>query len=131
MPEMKISTLVWGAVAGIGLLIVVLLFAWIWLAYTPMWACIISGILSLALGVLSYFAQALIEKPVFGRGSAVVFGILGIGFLAGGAWLQPDANKVPCFIGVLIVALIVFGFGAWKIRDIEREKEILAKRKRR
>ncbi|MEM3396431.1 MAG: hypothetical protein QW620_03530 [Thermoplasmata archaeon] len=130
MAGVKLSNVVWAAVAGIGFLILILIFVWIWLVYTPMWACVISGILSLLLGTLAYFGQASLEKPIFGQISAVVFGILGIGFLMGAAWLQVDALKIPCLIAVLIVAFIVFGFGAWKIKDIELEKEIRAKRKK-
>lgn len=130
MESVKLSNVIWAAVVGIGLLIIILLFVWIWLIYTPMWACLVSGILALLLGVLAYFSQSSIEKPLYGQISAVIFGFIGIGFLLGAAWMQTDALKLPCLIVVLIVALIVFGFGAWKIKDIEREREIKARRKK-
>ncbi|MCX8173934.1 MAG: hypothetical protein N3F63_04940 [Thermoplasmata archaeon] len=130
MAGVKLSNVVWAAVAGIGLLIIILLFVWIWLVYTPMWACLISGILSLFLGIVAYFGQSSIEKPLFGQVSALVFGMAGVGFLLGAAWMQADALKIPCLIAVLIVAFVVFGFGAWKIKDMEREREIKATRKK-
>jgi len=130
MGDVKFSNVLWAGVAGIALLIVCLLFFWIWISYTLMWACLISGILSIVLGIIAYFAQAVIEKPVLGLVSAGVFGILGIGFLLSAAWFQEEGKKIPCLILVLVVALILLAFWAWKIRDMEREKEIKAKRKR-
>jgi len=130
MASIRISNILWGIVSGIGLLVLLLLFYLIWITLTIFWAFVSSGILALALGVFAYFFQAFIEKPIFGQISALVFGVLGIVFLIGGAWQVPDVQKIPCLIAVLIVAVIVFGFGAWKLKDMEREKEIKSKRKR-
>ncbi|MEM3444709.1 MAG: hypothetical protein QXJ27_01200 [Thermoplasmata archaeon] len=130
MAGIKFSSVVWAAVTGILLLIVFLLFALIWISYPQMWAYLISGILALVLALLSYFSQAFIEKPLPGQVSALVFGLLGIGFLVGAAWLQEESRKIPCIISVLIVAVILLGFAGWKLRDMEREKEIKAKRKK-